>query len=545
MKARLDSEPNTNLESLEADSGWRHFPYAILAPAVLYAKQHPSNSRYQDPDMLALALQIGDLLAAEDEAGNYAPRLDSDWDTYMWLEAYRLLEEHLGESRKERWAKALERNVRLVLETARERIDFPWYNSPYIGTSPNHYALYAKNLLLAGVIFGYEDWKELGSQILHRFSTEEQTVDGYWGEHSRRGPTTGYNYLTLSAVALYWEYTKDPAALDALRKATDFHSYFTYPDGTPVEVINDRNRYWSVSPWGHFGFSHFKDGRGYAEFLTSFFEGDSLTMSELGRLAQNALYYHEGSSSVPPPLRPNYVREMEIPAGIRKSGPWVLALSGIIDTQAINSRFYLDRQGHMTLFHEKLGPIISGANSKRQPELATFTETLSNQIIHIPLSSRLQMEGVEDRLSLAYNTFWVDLLIPEPAEDRIQFRVSVTGRGRPAEDPLMNLQLVLQPGEVLVTGSGRRIVIGDEPFELSAQEVKGRLQHRGWTLDVDSRARLVWPFFPHNPYSDNPETSLDYAVGRLTIPLSLKSQPGRYIRPDDDLIEFAVSIDAE
>src|SRR5690606_864655 len=113
----------------------------------------------------------------------------------------------------------------------------------------NHYALYANNLLLGGVVFGREDWKELGSRILRRFATEEQAPDGYWGEHSRRGPTTGYNYLTLSAVALYWEYTRDPAALDALRKVTDFHSHFTYPDGTPVEVINDRNRHWGVSPW--------------------------------------------------------------------------------------------------------------------------------------------------------------------------------------------------------------------------------------------------------------------------------------------------------
>ena len=26
----------------------------------------------------------------------FEPRLDSDWDTYMWLEAYRLLEHNLG-----------------------------------------------------------------------------------------------------------------------------------------------------------------------------------------------------------------------------------------------------------------------------------------------------------------------------------------------------------------------------------------------------------------------------------------------------------------
>ena len=36
---------------------------------------------------------------------------------------------------------------------AAERVDFPWYNSPYISTSPNHYAQWAELLYLAGRTF--------------------------------------------------------------------------------------------------------------------------------------------------------------------------------------------------------------------------------------------------------------------------------------------------------------------------------------------------------------------------------------------------------
>jgi|SRR5438128_1027377 len=79
-------------------------------------------------------------------------------------------------------------------------------------------------------------------------STEEQAPDGYWGEWSRNGPTTGYDYLTMAGVALYYERSHDPTALEALRRSTDFHKFFTWPDGTPVETSNDRNRYWGVSP---------------------------------------------------------------------------------------------------------------------------------------------------------------------------------------------------------------------------------------------------------------------------------------------------------
>src|SRR5438552_14499372 len=416
VEARLNAEPSANLETLEALPGWSHFPYSILASAVLYSKRHTTNPRYHDPKMLDLTLRIGDILASESEKGRYEPRLDSDWDTYMWLEAYRLLGPELGEDRKARWKREIEKIVIPLVPDTSERLDFPWYNSPYIGTSPNHYAQWASLLLLSGRVFGNKDWENLGAQILHRFAAVEQTPDGYWGEHSRAGPTTGYDHITMTQVALYYEYSKDPAALEALRRSTDFHKNFTYLDGTPVEVINDRNRYWDVDSWGQFGFSNFPDGRRYAEFLTSFFHGDNLHMDWLGRLSQDALYYHEGPAQPIPQDQPSYSYQMSVPAGIRKTGPWQVCLSGIIDTQAVNNQYYLDRQSSLSVFHQKLGLIITGANSKHQPELATFSEKLQGQVYYLPLSSRLQMGDERDRLSLAYNTFFTDLYVPTPSD---------------------------------------------------------------------------------------------------------------------------------
>ena len=104
VEARLTAEPNADLELLEKTPGWTHFGYSILAPAVLYSKRH-------DPKMLALAIRIGDLLASENEKGKFEPRLDSDWDTYMWLEAYRLLEKELGAERRARWKRAILQNT--------------------------------------------------------------------------------------------------------------------------------------------------------------------------------------------------------------------------------------------------------------------------------------------------------------------------------------------------------------------------------------------------------------------------------------------------
>lgn len=541
LQDRLNTEPDADLRTLEARPDWVHFPYAILAPAVLYAKKHPQNAQYRDPKMLGLAIRIGDLLASESEKGVFEPRLDSDWDTYMWLEAFRLLGSDLGEPRRARWKRAIVKNIASVEQDARERIDFPWYNSPYIGTSPNHYSLWAASLYLGGRVFNNREWQDLGAKILHRFAAEEQTEDGYWGEHSRSGPTPGYNHLTLSAVALYGEYSGDPVVLTALRRATDFHEHFTFFDGTPADVINDRNRYWGVSAWAHFAFSRFADGRRYAEFLTSFFKPERMDMDTLGRLSQDALYYHEGPTAPIPQEQQRGSYRLRIPAGMRKSGPWQVCLSGIIDTQAITNRYYLDRQGHVSVFHRKLGLIITGANSKRQPELATFSEKLLGRVIHIPTSSRLQMAEAGDRLSLAYNSFFSDLYIAPPSENELTLRFVITGRGTPAEDPRLTLQLCLKPGELLETGSGKTITVGTDHVELDAAVLGGSIRHHGWTLKTDRAARLTWPVFPHNPYADGPETSLDYAVAALSVPLSLNNRPGKYVRPHEQEISFRLS----
>ena len=541
VEADLNANPGATLKTIEAKNGWRHFPYAILAPAVLYAKRHPDNPRYGDAKMRDLAIRIGDLLAAESEKGAYEPRGDSDWDDYMWLEAYRLLGDSLGAERRARWRKEIEKNIALLVRDAEDRVDFPWYNSPYIGTSPNHYALWAANLYLGGRVFGNRKWEDLGARILKRYATVEQTPDGYWGEHSRNGPTISYNHLTLSALAVYFEHSGDRDVLPALRRATDFHKHFTFLDGTPVDVINDRNRRWGVSAWSQFAFSHFPDGRGYAEFLARFFEPASLTVDALGRLAQDALYFHEGPTEIAPPESPRYAYRMRVPAGMRKSGPWQIALSGLIDTQAINSRFYLDRQSHLSVFHEKEGLIITGANSKRQPELATFTEMVGGTLVHMPLSSRLQMGENEDRLSLAYNTFFSDLYAAA-AGKTLSLRFAISGRGTPGPDTRLNMQLCLKAGEAIETGAGRKVVLGADRVELPPAELGGRIVHRGWTLEFPKNATLIWPVYPHNPYSDSPETNIAYAVGRLTVPLALKAQPGRYVRANELELAFLLRV---
>jgi hypothetical protein len=503
-----------------------HYPGALLVATVLFVKAHPANPRHGDERLLALALGLGDLLAAEAERGIYVRRGDHHRDTYMWLEAWRLLEPRLGDARRARWRRALETLLGEMAEEVAERQDRPAYTSPF-GVSVNHTALRASTVHLAGRVFGHPDWERLGARVMHRYAAEEQSADGYWGEHSMAGPTTAYDYLTAAGVALYFEHSGDPAAREALRRSTGFHKHFTWPDGAPVMLIDDRRRHAYVSPWAHFGFSHFPDGRRYAELLCGALREGQPSMEHLGRLAQDALYYHEGPTAPIPRDQAHYAYRMSVPAGIRKSGDWVVCLSGLISTQAVTSRYYLDRQGHLEIFREGHGLIITGANSKRQPELATFWEKIPAGLFHMPLDSRLRMNADGDRLALAYNTFVAELEVEPPGKHGLSFRFLVHRKSQP-EEAQLTLQLCLKTGSELETGAGQRVMLSQERVVI--ERLGGWIRHRGWTLTVDPAARLTWPVHPYSPYSEGPEKDLEFCVGALSVPLALRSAPRQEIQ---------------
>ena len=498
--------------ALDAE-GIRPHTGAILAGAVLYR-------RSGDRSRLDLSLRAGDLLATECEAGRMSQWLNHRWLLAPWIDAMRLLDAELGDERRARWRKEIEKQLAEIAADVAGRENFPQYKSPFIRTSPNHLSIWASTLHLGGKTFGNRDWEQLGGRVMHRFAAREQSPDGTWGEHSDAGPTTGYNYLTTASVALYAEHSGDPEAVAALRRAVDFHAHFTWPDGTPVEVVNDRQRYGGVSAWGHFGFSRFPDGRRYAEFLAGRMGGRPLRGEALSRMAQNALYWHEGPSAPIPQDQKDWTYPMKVPASMEKDGPWWIARSALIATPAPRNQFYLDRQGHLSLFHENVGLIVNGANSKRQPELATFSETIQGQTYHLPLSGVLDGE----RLSLAYNSFWADLRVRARSASRLEISIEITEQGR-IEEARLALQLAVKPGDVIDTANGRHLPGADR---IEVDDVGGRIRHRGWTLTVDAPAKLAWPVFPFNPYSNGPETSLERAVATLTIPLKPGPKTGPF-----------------
>ncbi|MEO8764604.1 MAG: hypothetical protein ABI416_09975, partial [Ginsengibacter sp.] len=219
----------------------------------------------------------------------------------------------------------------------------------------------------------------------------------------------------------------------------------------------------------------------------------------------------------------NYMHAMKVCGGIRKTGPWVVSLSGIISPPVSLNTFFLDRQCNLSIFNEKTGLIISGANSKHQPELATFTEVIGHDSIHMPVSSRLDMDERSDRLAIAYNTYFAILEVPKPSEKQIKFHFTTTYKWGDATSG-MTLQLVLKPGDTLETGSGKKITPGTDKVELDDKDLGGVLKHNGWILHFPPGMHLSWPVYTYNPYKGKAENDLVHAIATLSIPLKPENQ---------------------
>jgi hypothetical protein len=160
------------------------------------------------------------------------------------------------------------------------------------------------------------------------------------------------------------------------------------------------------------------------------------------------------------------------------------------------------------------------------------------EVFHMPQASRLRMGEAQDQLALSYNTIFTELAVPRPGQKRLEFTFTMTPRSR-APEAQLNLQLMLKAGEPLETGSGAKVMLGSERLELSPGDLGGWIRHRGWTLRLDPNARLAWPVFPFNPYSNGPAISLQAAVGVITVPVTARRESGP-LRRGDQQISFAL-----
>jgi hypothetical protein len=500
----------------------------VLWPLAVAWVTEPTPARpnpyHHDPELLAAIMAGGDaLITVADDRGRFEFRKKDNstwgpiympWTYSRWIRAWGLIRDAMPEDRRAAWDSALTLAVDGIVTTA---LTTPIRNIP---------AHHAMAVYAAAQVLGRDDWAEAATDYLHR-TVDDQDPAGFWSEH--QGPVVAYNIVYVDALGCYLGMSGDRAVLPALERSAAFHANLTYPDGTMVETVDERNYYHHSPASLSVGFLASTAGRGYLRWLAGLRRAAGEPVPA-DTVASMIMHGQDGpAEEVAAELAEHrYVLGAD-DALVERRAPWFAALSAYHGPQGPN-RWIQDRQAHLSVYHDRVGLILSGSNTRLQPAWSTFTVgdpallahrpgdedpdfTVRPGLDHLPASAALR--GEELGLDLEYGGVPVTVRL-ELTDTAATVRYGL--RDRSDRPVAAHAGFVSQPGGQWRAGALRG-TLDETPIRLTAAACGGWFAHHGWRVSLPPAAIVEWPVLPHNPYTKDGSAPL--AEGRIVITLPL------------------------
>ncbi len=503
--------------------------HAMYPLAVVYSQSADGNPYYHDRKILDVIIKAGQALIDDaDEKGRWVFRKKDGstwgmiwmpWTYSRWVRTFALVRDDMPDAARKAWSDALTLGYTGIAKTQLHRV----HNIP---------AHHAMGLYVAGKTLDRPEWCKQAADFLMKV-VGKQAEGGYWSEN--RGPVVAYNFVYTDALGTYYALSGDERVRSALEKAARFHHRFTYPDGSAVETIDERNPYKKRVSTGNVGFTFTPTGRAWLQNQWTHYGLPRLS-SDL--IASLVLYGQEGAIAGSSAQRSDDAFVLTEGGKDRaitlRRGPWFVCLSGY--TAPIpKSRWIQDRQNLVSIYHDKVGVILGGGNTKLQPAWSTFTvgdprllrhkpgDTKPDfmpkgKLYHVPKSATVAREP-DAGLDLTYGPETCRIRV-RPKDDRtLECTVEATST---SDMPVAaHLTLIPRLKQLIETAGGHKSTLGESPLDLSAEEVGGAVQHAGYRLSVPKVATLRWPALPHNPYRKDGHSTA--AEGRIEIRIPLNA----------------------
>jgi hypothetical protein len=496
----------------------------IFTLAAAWAFNGEGNPHYHDAKLLEAIMRCGDALAdTQDKTGRWMFRKkdNSTWGMYYnpwvysrWIRAYNLIHDAMPPERREKWEKAL-------------MLGFSGIEKHELSGLHNIAAHQAMGLYFAGKTMNRPEWSQRGGAFLHGVAKAQDT-NGFWSENV--GPVVNYNVVYIDAIGTYYGSSRDPKVLPALERSARFHANFTYPDGSNIETIDERNPYSKRFRLANVGFTFTPEGRAYLKqqwsLLTKAQKADSVDV-----IASHLLYGEEGPVAPMPGEQSDSIFIMgDGKASVLRQRPWCAAFSAYT-CPVTKSRWIEDRQNLVSLFHEKTGLILGGGNTKLQPLWSTFTVgdvsllkhragdenpnfTQPSGLQHVPTAAHLATNG--NRLELKYGDVncSVSMNLSSNTAHLSYTAAVVTNR---VEAHVTFLPAI---GNKWRTASGKSGELNATIFTLTAADAGAWFEHNGWRVTLPQNSTLTWPTLPHNPYRKDGRAEVSEGRLVLTLPFS-------------------------
>jgi hypothetical protein len=415
--------------------------------------------------------------------------------------------------RRDRWEKSLILGFEGISKTALKRV----HNIP---------AHHAMGLYCAGKVLERPEWCEQAAEFMSKVCAAQDS-GGYWSEHL--GPVVGYNLVYTDALGTYFAMSQDETVLPALERSALFHAAFTFPDGSRVETIDERNPYHKGVSLGTVGFTFSATGRRFLRQQLRRLKDDGNGI-DADAAASMILYGQEGPCAEAA-VNTAFVLGDNNAMTLRQA-PWFTCLSAFC-CEAPQSRWIQDRQNFFSLFHDRVGLVVGGGNTKLQPAWSTFCVGDPKLLVHRAgdtrpkftppaglwhVPSRVALDVEHRKLDLVYDQQQCQLLvdISAPEKAHLTLRATVT-----SDEPVRaHLTLLPHVGEAWKTASGERGTLGDAAIDLTAGQVGSWFAHHGWRISVPPTACIRWPVLPHNPYRKDGRATTGEGRIVLSLPFS-------------------------
>ncbi len=500
---------------------------AMFSLAAAWSIQSPDNPYYHSDEVLQAVVSAGDALIADmnpngswefrkKDGSTWGP-IYMPWTYSAWIKSYALIKEGMSADQRAKWDEALTRGFTGISTTCLDHI----HNIP----TNQACALY-----IAGQILNRPEWCKHATEFMAKVVAKQDPA-GFWSENY--GPVVRYGSVYTDAFCVYYSVSHDDTVLPAIKKATDFYSSVIYPNGEIVETVDERNGYHTGVAFPNAMYTLTPEGRGYMRRQWNLLTAAGHNIGP-DNMANYLIYGQEGptAESVTQSGDTTYVFT-DGKGLIRRKGPWFVCLSAYC-CPIPTSRWIQDRQNFMSIYHDKLGVIIGGGNTKLQPLWSNFTvgdtSLLAHAdgdqapdflpkgpLFHVPSSASLKKTDPVG-LNLQYGEERCHIFV-EPLDEKtmlIHLQASADS-GMPVEG---HITLMPEVEGIVRTASGREVVLGKEPFDLTSDEIGGWIAHRGWKLTIPQGARLVWPVLPHNPYRKDGSATPEEARLVVCVPFS-------------------------
>lgn len=499
----------------------------MFSLAAAWSIKSPDNPYYHNDEVLQAVVAAGDALIEDmDSNGQWEFRkkdgstwgpIYMPWTYSAWIKSYALVKDGMSADQRAKWDEALTLGFAGISKTCLDHV----HNIP----TNQACALY-----IAGQVLNRPEWCKQAVEFMAKVVAKQDPA-GFWSENY--GPVVRYGTVYTDTLSVYYFVSHDETVLPAIKRATDFYSSVIYRNGEFVETVDERNPYHTGIAFPNAMYTLTPEGRGYIRqqwnLLTA--KGQKIGADHM---AGYLIYGQEGPMSKTVSQSADGIHVFTDGKGlIRRKGPWFVCLSAYC-CPIPTSRWIQDRQNFMSIYHDKLGVIVGGGNTKLQPLWSNFTvgdtSLLAHAdgdqapkflpkgpLFHVPSSASLKKTDPVG-LNLQYGGERCHIFV-EPRDDRtmlIHLQAS-DDSGMPVEG---HVTLMPNVGGVVRTAAGKEIVLGKEPFSLTSEDLGGWIAHNGWKLTIPQGARLVWPVLPHNPYRKDGSATIEEARLVLCVPFT-------------------------